>query len=472
MGRTLVRISLGGVHDEAEIRGHRRTYVGALPGRIINAMKTAGVKNPVFLLDEIDKLASDYRGDPAAALLEVLDPAQNSTFTDHYLEVPYDLSEVFFICTGNSRYGIPRPLADRMEIIDIPGYTEEEKVAIARDFLWPRALREIMSSPEEVRLPTNVLQWLIASYTREAGVRNLERQLAAVCSKVARRVVEARHTTTHPTKIRLTRKTIEEFLGPPRFNADEAPEGDQVGLAMGLAWTESGGTLLPVEVAFMPGRGDVRLTGQQGDVMRESAQTAHSYIRTRAEDLGISPTFADQLDMHLHLPEGAVPKDGPSAGITIATAMISALTGRPVRSDTAMTGEITLRGRVLPIGGLRDKVLAAYRVGIRRIILPAENQKDTHEIPERIRAQIEFIPVARMEEVERAALLPAKPEDATTVAEESDVVPVAARGSGGNIPTPQRDEPSAPMAPPDLPDGDQSQAQMGKSAKKPKDEEK
>ena len=404
MGRKFVRISLGGVHDEAEIRGHRRTYVGALPGRIINAMKTVGVKNPVFLLDEIDKLASDYRGDPASALLEVLDPAQNSTFTDHYIEVPFDLSEVFFICTGNSRYGIPRALADRMEIIDIPGYTEEEKIAIGRGFIWPKVLREHALSDEQVRLPDSVLQWIVGSYTREAGVRSLERQLAGICRKVARRVV--REPAAH---IRLTKKTVEDYLGPPRYSAETVPQENQVGMAMGMAWTEVGGTLLPVEVAFMTGRGDVRLTGQQGDVMRESAQTAHSYIRTRAEELGIAANFADQLDLHLHLPEGAVPKDGPSAGITIATAMISALTQRPVRADTAMTGEITLRGRVLPIGGLRDKVLAAHRAGIRRIILPADNKKDINEIPERIRAQITFIPVSRMEEVEREALLPRLP---------------------------------------------------------------
>ncbi len=458
MGRPLVRISLGGVHDEAEIRGHRRTYVGALPGRIINAMKTAGVKNPVFLLDEIDKLASDYRGDPAAALLEVLDPSQNSTFTDHYLEVPYDLSEVFFICTGNNRYGIPRPLADRMEIIDIPGYTEEEKIAIARDYLWPKALRDASLTTDEVKLPAPMLQWIVASYTREAGVRSLGRHLGTICDKAARRVL-----IDPQARIRLTKKTIEEYLGPPRFSGDDAPEGDQVGLAMGLAWTESGGTLLPVEVAFMPGRGDVRLTGQQGDVMRESAQTAHSYIRTRVDELGISPTFADQLDLHLHLPEGAVPKDGPSAGITIATAMISALTNRPVRADTAMTGEITLRGRVLPIGGLRDKVLAAYRVGIRRIILPAENQKDIQEIPERIRHQITFVPVARMEEVERAALLP---RDETADA----TVGLVVSGSDGPPPAPHAPRDTPPEIAPSDTTGNEPATQMGRCAKDKDDE--
>jgi ATP-dependent Lon protease len=456
MGRTFVRISLGGVHDEAEIRGHRRTYVGALPGRIINAMKTAGVKNPVFLLDEIDKLASDYRGDPAAALLEVLDPGQNGTYTDHYLEVPFDLSEVFFICTGNNRYGIPRPLADRLEIIDIPGYTEEEKLIIGRGYIWPKVLREHALVAAQVKLPDKVLAWIISSYTREAGVRSLERTLAAICRKVARRMI--REPEAH---LRLTKKTVEEYLGSPRYSIEQIAEDDQVGLAMGMAWTEVGGTLLPVEVAFMPGHGDVRLTGQQGDVMRESAQTAHSYIRTRAEQLGISPSFADQQDLHLHLPEGAVPKDGPSAGITIATAMISALTFRPVRADTAMTGEITLRGRVLPIGGLRDKVLAAYRAGIRRIILPADNKKDIAEIPEAIRDKLEFIPVSRMEEVEEAALLPRGaesdgPPSATLVTQGSDsgIFP---------IPPDNQDDPMTELPPAAAPE-DEPPAQWEHSA--------
>ncbi len=404
MRRNFIRISLGGVHDEAEIRGHRRTYVGAMPGRIIHAMKTGGVRNPVFLLDEIDKLSSDYRGDPSAALLEVLDPAQNHSFTDHYLEVPYDLSEVFFICTGNNRYGIPRPLQDRMEIIELPGYTEEEKVSIARSYIWPRVLAEHGLTKEHVRASDKIIQWVIASYTREAGVRSLEREMQAVCRKVARRVV--REPDTH---IRLTRKLVEEYLGVPRFTATPPIESDQIGVATGLAWTEMGGTLLPVEVAVVSGRGTVQLTGQQGEVMQESARAAHTYIRTRAEELGISSTFADQVDMHVHLPEGAIPKDGPSAGITIATAMISALTRAPVRADTAMTGEITLRGRVLAIGGLRDKVLAAHRAHIRRIILPAENKKDLGEIPEKVRSQMEFIFVSQMEEVEEAALRPPEP---------------------------------------------------------------
>ncbi len=401
MNRKFVRISLGGVHDEAEIRGHRRTYVSALPGRIIHAMKTVGVRNPVFLLDEIDKLASDYRGDPAAALLEVLDPAQNHTFTDHYLEVPYDLSSVFFICTGNNRYSIPKALADRMEIIEISGYTEEEKLAIARRYIWPRVLRENVLEPDHVQISDKVLRWVIASYTREAGVRSLERQLDGICRKVARRLLSEKDSA----HLRITQKLVEKYLGVPRYSPDEGMESDQVGVAMGLAWTEHGGTLLPVEVAVMPGHGQINLTGQQGEVMQESARTAISYIRTRARELDISPTFADQLDMHIHLPEGAIPKDGPSAGITMATAMISALTGRPVRSDTAMTGEITLRGRVLPIGGLRDKVLAAHRIGIRRIILPVENRKDLGDIPDRVRDAITFVFVARMDDVEREALL-------------------------------------------------------------------
>jgi len=399
MGRKFVRIPLGGVHDEAEIRGHRRTYVGALPGKIIQAMKTAGVRNPVFLLDEIDKLASDYRGDPAAALLEVLDPAQNHTFTDHYIEAQYDLSEVFFICTGNNRFGIPRALADRMEIIEIPGYTEEEKVAIARRFIWPKMLNEFVLDDKTVRISDSVLQWVVSAYTREAGVRSLERQIATLGRKVARRFND-----DEEKNVRLTKKLVEEFLGIPRYAENQTIEADQIGVATGLAWTEHGGTLLPVEVAVVAGRGSVQLTGQQGDVMQESARAAFTYIRTRAEHLGISTNFADQVDMHVHLPEGAIPKDGPSAGITIATAMISALTRRPVRADTAMTGEITLRGRILPIGGLRDKILAAHRVGIRRIIMPIENKKDIIEIPERIRGQMEFIYVTQMEDVEVAAL--------------------------------------------------------------------
>ncbi len=406
LGRKFVRISLGGVHDEAEIRGHRRTYVGALPGRIIQSMKTAGVRNPVFLLDEIDKLASDYRGDPSAALLEVLDPEQNSTFTDHYLEVPYDLSEAFFICTGNNRYSIPRPLADRMDIVQLPGYTEEEKIAIGRNYVLPKVLGEHGLSRTQVQVPESAMRYMIARYTREAGVRGLERQLATVCRKAALRIVQK-----PDARIRLSEKNIEQFLGVPRYTPDRAQDRGQVGVATGLAWTEHGGTLLPVEVVTMPGKGGLMVTGQLGDVMQESARAALSYIRSRARELDIPASFSDNLDIHIHLPEGAIPKDGPSGGITMATAVISALTRRPVRSDIAMTGEITLRGRVLAIGGLKEKALAAHRVGIRNLIVPAENVKDLVDIPQRVRAEMTITPVESMDEVIALALLPALPRE-------------------------------------------------------------
>ncbi len=424
LGRTFVRISLGGVHDEAEIRGHRRTYVGALPGRIIQAMKTAGVRNPVFLLDEIDKLASDYRGDPSAALLEVLDPEQNNTFTDHYLEVPYDLSEVFFICTGNNRYQIPRPLADRMDIIELPGYTEEEKIAIGRNYVLPKVLEEHGLTREQVHVPANAMRFIISRYTREAGVRGLERQLATVCRKAARRVV-----SRPDTHVRLTDRNVEQYLGVPRYSPDRTQERGQVGVATGLAWTEHGGTLLPVEVATMPGKGNLMVTGQLGDVMQESARAALSYIRSRSDELNIPPGFADNLDLHIHLPEGAIPKDGPSAGITIATAVISALTRRPVRSDLAMTGEITLRGRVLAIGGLKEKAMAAHRVGIRRLLVPTENQKDLADIPAKIRSEMDFTLVDTMDAVISAALMEPLEDEEHDVERELEQAPEAAAGS-------------------------------------------
>ena len=403
LGRTLVRISLGGVHDEAEIRGHRRTYVSALPGRIIQAMKTAGVRNPVFLLDEIDKLTSDYRGDPSAALLEVLDPEQNSTFTDHYLELPYDLSEVFFICTGNNRYQIPRALADRMDIIEIPGYTEEEKIEIAREHLLPKVLGEHGLGKSQVQVPINVMRYIVNRYTREAGVRSLERQLATVCRKAALRIVQKPNA-----RIRLTEKTVEQYLGVPRYSPDKALEYGQVGVVTGLAWTSNGGALLPVEVVTMPGKGNLMITGQLGDVMQESARAGLSYIRSRAQELHLPESFPDDLDIHIHLPEGAIPKDGPSAGITMALAIISALTRQPARSDLAMTGEITLRGRVLAIGGLKEKTLAAHRVGIRHLIIPEDNVKDLADIPPTIRREMKFTPVASMDQVLRIALMPTK----------------------------------------------------------------
>ncbi len=400
LGRKFARISLGGVHDEAEIRGHRRTYVGALPGRIIQSMKTVGVRNPVFLLDEIDKLSSEYRGDPAAALLEVLDPQQNSNFTDHYLEVPFDLSEVFFICTGNVKYQIPRALADRMDIIDLPGYMLEEKVNIGLRHLLPAVLAEHGLAPEQLKIPQSVMQQIVTGYTREAGVRNLERQLATICRKAARRIIEK-----PDAHLRLTVNSLEQYLGTPRYTESPVVQKIQVGVVMGLAVTEVGGILLPVEVATMAGKGELLITGQLGEVMRESAYAALSYIRSRAEELQIDPNFQDSTDLHIHMPENALPKDGPSAGITIATALISALTGRPVSPGIAMTGEITLRGRVLGVGGLKEKVLAAHHANIYILLIPLENKKDLAEIPAKIRQRINFIIVDSMDQVIEAALL-------------------------------------------------------------------
>lgn len=401
LNRKFARISLGGVHDEAEIRGHRRTYVGALPGRIIQSMKTVGVRNPVFLLDEIDKLSAEYRGDPAAALLEVLDPEQNHDFTDHYLEVPFDLSEVFFICTGNIKYQIPRALADRMDIIDLPGYMLDEKINIGTRHLLPRVLQEHGLTAEQIRIPQTVMKRIVMDYTREAGVRNLERQLANICRKAARRVLEKPNA-----HIRITAHNLEQYLGPPRYSSTPPLQRTQIGAAMGLAWTEMGGILLPVEVVTMVGKGELFLTGQLGDVMRESVMAALSYIRTRAEELRIDSTFQDTTDLHIHLPENAIPKDGPSAGITIATALISALSRRRVRNSLAMTGEVTLLGNVLAIGGLKEKVLAAAQAQIKHLIIPAANQKDLQEIPPKIRQQVQFILVDNMDQVIKEALEP------------------------------------------------------------------
>lgn len=401
LGRKFARISLGGVHDEAEIRGHRRTYVGALPGRIIQSMKTVGVRNPVFLLDEIDKLSADYRGDPAAALLEVLDPEQNNTFADHYLELPFDLSEVFFICTGNVKYNIPRPLADRMDIIDLPGYILEEKVNIAQRHLWPKVLNEHGLSSSQVKVAQPLLQRIVTDYTRETGVRNLERQLAAICRKAARRILER---PGHA--LRITASNIEQYLGAPRYSTTLPLQRTQIGIATGLAVTELGGILLPVEVVTMAGKGDLQITGQLGEVMRESVLAALSYIRTRSSELNIDPNFQDTLDLHVHLPENAIPKDGPSAGITIGIALISALTHRRVRSDLAMTGEVTLLGNVLGIGGLKEKVLAAEQYGVRTVLFPGANRKDLTEIPARVRQRLELIPVDNMDQVVERAFEP------------------------------------------------------------------
>lgn len=400
MQREFVRISLGGVRDEAEIRGHRRTYVGAMPGRIIQGMKTAGSKNPVFLLDEVDKINSDFRGDPSAALLEVLDPEQNNTFSDHYIELPYDLSKVLWVITANGIHNIPRPLRDRMEIINIAGYTEEEKIEIAKRYLIDKQLREHGLTDRQLSLSEGTIQKIIAGYTREAGVRGLERMIAKVCRKVARQIVQE-----DKKQIKVTVQNLHQFLGAVKFQHRKAEEKHEVGVSTGLAWTEVGGDVLPTEVIILKGKGKLMLTGQLGDVMKESAQAGMSYIRSRCEQLKIPEDFYENKDIHIHLPEGAIPKDGPSAGITMATAVVSALTGRKVRSDVAMTGEITLRGRVLPIGGLKEKVLAAHRMGIKTIILPKENKRDLDEIPSNVRKNLEFVLVEHMDEVLTCALV-------------------------------------------------------------------
>jgi len=394
LGRKFVRISLGGVHDEAEIRGHRRTYVGALPGRILQTMRMANTVNPVFMMDEIDKIGSDFRGDPSAALLEVLDPELNCEFSDHYLEVPYDLSRVFFITTGNLVDPVPPSLRDRMEMIEIPGYTEDEKLQIARRFLVPKQLAQNGLNLEQLHFSDDALLQVIRSYTYEAGVRNLEREIGAICRKVARKVAEERR---FPRTIRPT--SLHRFLGPIRFFYGQAEEQDQVGVATGVAVTEAGGDIMSVEVNVMEGKGTLILTGQLGEVMQESAQAGLSYTRANAHLLGINPKLFDKMDIHVHIPEGAVPKDGPSAGVAITTALISALTGRPVRRDVVLTGEITLRGRVLPIGGVKEKALAAHRAGVRTFVLPKKNQPDLEEVPANILRGLEVVIVECMDEV-------------------------------------------------------------------------
>jgi ATP-dependent Lon protease len=394
-GRKFVRISLGGVRDEAEIRGHRRTYIGALPGKIIQGMKKAGTLNPVFLLDEVDKMSMDFRGDPSSALLEVLDPEQNSNFNDHFLEVDYDLSQVLFICTANVLHTIPQPLQDRMEIIRLPGYTEEEKLSIATKFLVPKKLKEHGLTARNLKIGKTILQAIIQEYTREAGVRSLEREIGTLCRKAATQVVEKGKKTS----IVLKPAGLNKYLGVSKFSKDVERKESEVGVATGLAWTEFGGELLNIEVITTPGTGKVSLTGKLGDVMKESAQAAISYVRQRSAELGLPKNFYQKVDLHMHIPEGAIPKDGPSAGITIAVAIISALTGNPVRRDITMTGEVTLTGKVLPIGGLKEKALAAHRVKIANIIIPKDNQKDVPEIPENVRKKIKFIAVESMDEV-------------------------------------------------------------------------
>ena len=399
MGREFIRISLGGIRDEAEIRGHRRTYVGAMPGRIIEGIRRAGTKNPVFLLDEVDKIAMDFHGDPSAALLEVLDPAQNCTFSDHFVELPFDLSQVFWIVTANHPARIPAPLRDRMEILNLSSYTEMEKVEIARRHLLPRQRIQNGLKAKDIRISAGVYPALIRSYTREAGVRELERVVGQLCRKTARRIVEGETPPIAVTKANLT-----EFLERPKYHPARQEKKPLVGVVTGLAWTEVGGDVLRTEVNILRGKGKLILTGQLGDVMQESAQAALSYVRSRAEALHLAENFYETDDIHIHLPEGAIPKDGPSAGITMATAMISALTGRKVRADVAMTGEITLRGNVLPIGGLKEKTLAAYREGVHTIVLPQENERDIEDIPDAVRASLEFVPVAHMDEVLKVAL--------------------------------------------------------------------
>jgi len=394
LGRKFVRVSLGGVRDEAEIRGHRRTYIGALPGRIIQTIKRAGTANPLFMLDEIDKLGSDFRGDPSSALLEVLDPEQNFSFSDHYLEMPFDLSKVMFVTTANSLGPIPSALLDRMEVIEFPGYIEEEKLEIANRYLIPRQTEENGVDDLGLEFSLESLQSLIREYTYEAGVRNLEREIGRVCRKVARLKAEGKK---FPQVI--TPEVIEKFLGPKQFFMPEAERDDEVGVVQSLAWTENGGEIMPVEVAVLEGKGNVQMTGQMGDVMQESAQAALTYVRSRAEKFGIDLEVFDRMDIHIHMPEGAIPKDGPSAGITLATALMSALTGRPVFHSIGMTGEITLRGRVLPIGGVREKVLAAHRAGLKTVLLPEKNMKDLVDVPKKARDELKIIPLTHMDQV-------------------------------------------------------------------------
>ena len=387
-GRKFVRMSLGGVRDEAEIRGHRRTYIGSMPGSIINHIKNAGSNNPVFLLDEIDKLGSDYKGDPSSALLEVLDPEQNKAFVDHYMEMPFDLSNVLFVTTANSVDTIPRPLLDRMEVIEVGGYTEEEKVKIAEKYLVPKNLQSHGMKLENLKISESAIRDIINYYTKESGVRNLEREIAALCRKTARQMV-----TTKKKKYSITPRNLEKYLGKKRYRYDKTNALPIVGTVTGMAWTQVGGDTLSVEAAIMSGNGKIQLTGRLGDVMKESAQTAISYIRMEANTLGVKEDFQKDKDIHIHVPEGAVPKDGPSAGVTMFTAVLSALTNKPVSQEIAMTGEITLRGRVLPVGGIKEKVLAAHRSGVKKILLPEENLKDLEEIPAYVRRELEFVPL-------------------------------------------------------------------------------
>lgn len=414
LGREFVRISLGGVRDESEIRGHRRTYIGALPGRIIQGLRRAGTKNPVMMLDEIDKLGTDFRGDPSAALLEVLDPQQNNSFVDHYLDVPFDLSEVLFIATANTLHTIPPMLMDRMEVLEVSGYTEAEKIEIARRYLVNRQLDE--HGLEKVSFEKAALREIIQYYTREAGLRNLDREIAAICRKVARKFAQGRKRS-----LRIRQQDVAQYLGPRKFRHEVAEEAHEVGVAAGLAWTPVGGEVLFVEGTLMPGKGDLKLTGQVGDVMKESAQAALTYVRSRWASLALEENFSRDKDVHIHVPAGAIPKDGPSAGITMATVLTSIFTSRPVRKDVAMTGEITLRGKVLPIGGVRDKVLAAHRAGVKAVILPEDNRKDVRDIPESVRKSLKLIFASHMDDVLDASLMK-RPRRMQAIKSEAPVV--------------------------------------------------
>ncbi|HEY4635014.1 MAG TPA: endopeptidase La, partial [Rhodospirillales bacterium] len=421
MNRKFVRLSLGGVRDEAEIRGHRRTYIGAFPGQIIQMMKKATTLNPVFLLDEIDKMSMDFRGDPSAALLEVLDPEQNSAFLDHYLDVEYDLSNVMFICTANVLHTIPQALRDRMEVLQLAGYTEQEKIEIAKRFLVGKAVEGTGLTEKNITFSDEALQNVMQRYTREAGVRNLEREINSICRKVARKVVADPSTFEA-----ITEEKVTEYLGVPRYRPSVAEERNEIGVATGLAWTEVGGEILVTECTLMPGRGRLMLTGKLGDVMQESAQAAMSFVRGRAEEFGIQKDFNRKLDVHVHIPEGAIPKDGPSAGITLATALISALAHIPTRRDVAMTGEITLRGKVLPIGGVKEKVLAAHRAGVKTIIMPKDNEKDLADIPKNVLDALNMHLVSHMDEVLKIALdgplTPLAPAPDAAIDEASDAI--------------------------------------------------
>lgn len=426
VGRNYVRISLGGVRDEADIRGHRKTYIGAMPGRIMNAMRSAKSNNPLMLLDEIDKMGNDFRGDPAAAMLEVLDAEQNVAFRDHYIEVPFDLSHVMFVTTANTLDTIPAALLDRMEVISISGYTSEEKLHIAKRHLIPKQMKRHGLKPSQLLIEDEAISEIIEHYTREAGVRNMERELASICRKAAKAIVADKKRS-----IIVTPANLESYLGKQKFHYDKVEKEDEIGVVRGLAWTSVGGDTLSVEVNVMPGTGRIELTGQLGDVMKESARTAISYIRSKADSLGIEPEFYKKTDIHIHVPEGAVPKDGPSAGITMACAVVSALSGRSARADVAMTGEITLRGRVLPIGGLKEKSLAAYRAGVKTVIIPDENQRDLDEISDTVKQAIQFIPVKTLDEVLAIALSKSKKRGfKLQMAKETPIVPYAGYPEG------------------------------------------